>query len=765
MVKTFKKIILSLVFVLVTLTLFTYKVVNAEEISSGEVEMLHELDATTNFFTQVEDKTQIEIVDRREKMLLDSYKLAASNDNLELYFKKSNCSIAVYDKVNGYTWYSNYQYDPDDAEGKKQYENLEALSKSKIESGVTIEFYNVDTKGDIKEAEVSYTLKKNGSLNYSSAENGFDLEISFENYGISFNVEVRIDGSKLKVNVPYESIKEVPVGTLQPKEYKLKSIILFPYFGSQNYKINGYSFIPDGSGALVRYTEYVSSSYYSSKIYGSDYSFTNASTNTYIKDSGVLSLPIYGVNHGYNQAAFLCEVNDGVGSSELLSYPYMYSRIPYNTTFFKYYARDTFDVKLSTNTMKLLNEDPYPTDYSLTYSFLENDKANYVGMAETYRESLGLSDINIKNKDIPLRLELLGIDYKPGLFGKNYVTMTTYNDALDIVTDLERNSIKNFSLTYLGWNRGGYFTKSALNARTALLLGGKSKLMKFSNYIKDRGYSVDYTINPVISSGYGTTNKTVKKIGLSPFEVTQKSSIEQLGYYVAPTEIASLVLKRDGRYNNLGIDSFNIANINAAYSYRYKSIATYRSEMINQVVNEMNKLAGYKLSTERPNSYLLPYVRNYYDAFYESNKYVYETDSIPFMSILLGGSVNQFFPNINYISNYELAVLRMIEYNIYPSFLITKEEAYDLRYTNYEYLNSTQYDLWKSLIVSMYSDTNNALKYVIGAKMIHHEYLLAGVAKCEYSNGVTIYINYNNRNVSCDNISLAPYSYYVKGGN
>ena len=56
------------------------------------------------------------------------------------------------------------------------------------------------------------------------------------------------------VDVPAESIKEVEVGKLSPKLYLLKSITIFPYFGSQNYKINGYSFIPDGSGALIRYT-------------------------------------------------------------------------------------------------------------------------------------------------------------------------------------------------------------------------------------------------------------------------------------------------------------------------------------------------------------------------------------------------------------------------------------------------------------------------------------------------------------------------------
>ena len=781
MVKTLKKICLSLSFFLLMFATFSLRV-NAD--TSGSVELLHELEPTSNFFTQVEDKTPIEIVDKRESLLLNGYAKAIENDELIVYYKSITCGIAVYDKTSGYTWFSTY-------------ENIDSFKptaavRAKIESGVSIEYYVVDTKGEIQSAQLSYrTVVNNKRVGSSKMEivdaNNFFIDVSMmiketktkvktTRNTISFRVEISISGNKLLINVPYSSIKEDEDVEITgedtgmninqvPTDYRLKSITLFPYLGSQNYEINGYSFIPDGSGALIRYNKNASSTAYIKKLYGNDYSFTDYSSSTYIKDNGDLSLPIYGVNHGYNQASFLCEVKNGYGSIELHSYPYNYSQIPVNTTFFKYYVRDTFTVNLSQKTVTFLSEDPYPSDYSLAYSFLNGEDANYVGMANCYRESLGLDDVTNNNSDIPLRLEVLGIDYKPGLFGKNYVEMTKYLEALEMVQDLEKSGVNNFNLTYLGWNRGGYFNKGGTTARSALLLGGKNKLLKLSSYLKDKGYIIDYTINPYISSSYGFGNKTVKKIGLSPFEVTQKSSIEQVGYYILPTELSSIITSKDKRYQSLGIDSFNLSNINVSYSYRYKSNAVYRTQMIDEVTEEIKKLSSYKISAEKPNSYLLPYVSNYYDAFYESNKFIYETDSIPFMSILLSGSVSQYIPNINYISDYELAVLRMIEYNIYPSFIVTKEEAYKLRYTNYEYLNSTEYSLWKDLMVKMYSDANNALKNVIGARITSHSYVASGVARTGYSNGVVIYVNYNNKDVNVDGISLAPYSYLVKGGN
>ena len=774
-IKIIKKISLSLIMVcLLVLTL----TINIGADTIGKVDLLHELEPTSNFFTQVEDTREVEIIDKRDSLLLEGYKKAIENNQLIVYYQSKTCGIAVYDKINGYTWYSTYD--------NMASETLTAAVKTKIESGVTIEYYVVDTKSEIQSKELSYGTRVKNKLVGSSTmkvvdpKKSFEIDVSFtanetknSKYVISFKVVVSIEDDKLLVSVPYESIneEEIKLGSSDtglnqvPTVYRLKSITLFPYFGSENYKINGYSFIPDGSGALIRYNQNESSTAYIKKLYGNDYSFTDYSNTSYIKDNGCLSLPIFGVNHGYNQASFLCEATSGVGAIELHSYPYKYSLVPVNTTFFKYSVRDTFTVNLSQGTMYLLNEDPYPSDFSLSYTFLRGDKANYVGMAEAYRESLGLDDLNSNRSDIPLRLEILGIDYKPGLFGKKYVEMTSYLDALEIVKDLESSGVNDFNITYLGWNRGGYFNKGATNVRTALALGGKNKLSILQSYLEEQGYEIDYTVNPYVSSNYGFGNKTVKKIGLSPFEVTQKSSMEQIGYYILPTELTSTINGNLRRYQKLGIDSLNLTNINVAYSYRYKSNATYRTQMIEQVVDEISELTDFSLSTEKPNSYLLPYVTNYYDAFYESNKFIYETDSIPFMSLLLGGSVNQFLPNINYISDYELAILRMIEYNIYPSFIITKEEAYKLRYTNYEYLNSTEYSLWKDLIVRMYSETNNALKNVIDAKMISHSYLQSGVCKCGYDNGIIIYINYNNKNINCDGVSLAPYSYLVKGGN
>ena len=226
MVKIIKKINLSLIVLVLVYLLLPFKV-NAD--SSGNVDILHNVDATSNFFTQVEDKTQIEIVDKRDSLLINGYIKACENEYLEVYFKSATFGLAVYDKINEYTWFSTYE--------KVETMGFTPAVQAKIESGIVLEYYLVDSKGAIKDAEIYYSAKEKGSSIGSCSkpkllDNGFDVDVTFKSYGISFKVELRIDRDKLQLNVPYESIKEQTVGTLNPKDYKLKSISLFPYLGS-----------------------------------------------------------------------------------------------------------------------------------------------------------------------------------------------------------------------------------------------------------------------------------------------------------------------------------------------------------------------------------------------------------------------------------------------------------------------------------------------------------------------------------------------------
>ena len=203
----------------------------------------------------------------------------------------------------------------------------------------------------------------------------------------------------------------------------------------------------------------------------------------------------------------------------------------------------------------------------------------------------------------------------------------------------------------------------------------------------------------------------------------------------------------------------------AAFSYRYKDQTVYREQMIAKILEGLTALTGeFTVSTANPNDYLLAYLVNYYDAPFQASGFLYETDSVPFLSILLSGHVQMFAPDVNFLSDYRLAALRMIEYNLYPSFIVTAAPAHRLRYTNFEHLLSTEYRLWEEIIVETYATVNGALGAVHGKEIIDHYYPAPGVARIAYAGGTVIYVNYGASAYDSGDGIVSAGGYLVTGG-
>ncbi len=739
-------------------------------------------DVNSNFFTQVDSKEEMDLPEeiRKQNEFLEThnykvsnqvssskvgYELVAETNDLALYLYSDTIAIAIVDKATGYTWFSNY-YDQDTL-------GLTSANIATVESGVSIEYYNSHSAIVNGNNRLAFTEGKRVNLNLvlntvtyadyklDNKTVGFIASVNFVNVGISFDVEVYLDNNQLVVNVPHTSVVEVASGTNGSERNLLRTISLFPYLGSQNYEVNGYSFLPDGSGSLVRYTEEVGTSSFVRAIYGNDYGYyTDPDNEDHLTDPYNLSLPIYGISHGYHQQAILAQVTSGFGQAELHSYPYMYSGVPLDRTYFKFLMRHDTYFQLSSGPVMIINEKVYQNDCTVVYDFLSNDDANYVGMAETYRETLNVT-LKEESDTIPLHLDVLAMDYKPGLFGKNYVKLTTHEQVEEIATDLLSKDINNVSINYFGSNKEGYFTKTSNLSSYSTAVGNIKSLTNLNTFLSENNYELSLGFNPVVTTEYGFLSDAVKKPNYEPFAVDVASSIKMDGYYNDPTVLSKNVNKVISSVSKTNIDLFTIYDISKSYSYLDNKNYS-KEEMILQVVSQLNSINVDKINAHTPNDYLLEFVNSYLDTPYESSKFSFQTDSVPFISILLSGYMDLFISNINYISNYDLMNLRMVEYNLYPSFVVTKAASFNLRYTNFEYLNSTEYALWSSLIDDTYHTINDALDSVYNSTIIGHSYIAPGVAEVVYSNNTTIYINYTNQDYIYNNKTIGNMNYLVE---
>ena len=103
-------------------------------------------------------------------------------------------------------------------------------------------------------------------------------------------LEYSIDNEGLQVRLPTNGIR-FDEGT-----YQLNSITVLPYFGAGSSNYEGYIFIPDGSGSLIRFEDVIGQSVnISGKLYGQDYAFHNVSG----AHQQVMRMPVYGIMEQY----------------------------------------------------------------------------------------------------------------------------------------------------------------------------------------------------------------------------------------------------------------------------------------------------------------------------------------------------------------------------------------------------------------------------------------------------------------------------------
>jgi len=101
-------------------------------------------------------------------------------------------------------------------------------------------------------------------------------------------------------------------------------------------------------------------------------------------------------------------------------------------------------------------------------------------------------------------------------------------------------------------------------------------------------------------------------------------------------------------------------------------------------------------------------------------------------------------PLLNYSPDIEEESLRMIEYGVYPSFLLTAQAPYLLIDTPSKNIISSKYDDLKESMIELYKKVNNALKYVKNQRIVSREVLSDKIVKVGYSNGVSIIVNYTD---------------------
>ena len=180
------------------------------------------------------------------------------------------------------------------------------------------------------------------------------------------------------------------------------------------------------------------------------------------------------------------------------------------------------------------------------------------------------------------------------------------------------------------------------------------------------------------------------------------------------------------------------------------SSLTDAEELIRNAVAAAGE--NMKINLVNPNQYLWEYTDRYLQAPVGTSQYVFETDSVPFLQMVLHGTMEVYGPYSNFSFYTDSDILRMIDYNISPSFIFTKEPSYLLADTVSSDMYSTEYEQYRNLAKKVYDGVNSVLSQIRGYEWTGREVPESGVIVNTYvKNGAKaqVIINYTDSDVNC----------------
>jgi hypothetical protein len=691
----------------------------------------------------------------------DEYVKIAENNELTLYLNKSNLAIKVMDNQTGYTW-SSIIDELVPKENNKSWANF-------MSSGISIEYFENDKPNPDRTDLIS---EKKKTVQVIEDENGFTANIYLDKLEIGFQLKIKIENNNLVVNIPNESI-------IEGSNKKLASIYVYPLLGAtRKDEIKGYLFVPDGAGALIRFKDNQNkySLPYETKIYGLNEAIDKPLNEKTMKEPYNINFPVFGVYHDVKHGqSILGIIENGQYNAKILGYPNGVTT-QYNWVTAKFLFRETYlqPTSRSMEGMIISESIKNDEDIQVRYVFKHGEDANYIGMAKTYQKYLVDHGVLKKKeeftKDIPLRVDFLGAESKNALFFKKVVPMTTVADVKNIVKDLKSNGIEEMLVVYRGWNKGGFSGQNPYGIAFEEELGSKKDFQSLIETFKVSGIPLyfydNYTLGFDESDRFTAREDAAVRIDKTIFEKKTFRDVYDHYFYLSSEKTKEIMNENISRYEDQKIENIALDGIsNVLYSEKVEDQVLSRAAHAEVYTNEIAKVEEslHSVAMYRPNDYMLQFTDSYLEVPMYSSQYIYLDETVPFVQIVLRGYVDYYASYSNFFANQSKETLKLIEYGAFPSYFLTKEQSYKLKYTNSNHLFTSAYSDWKNRILATYEKLNDVLLEVQGASIEDRVILAKDVVKVSYSNNVDIIVNYTNRNYEYQGVTVPAKGFQIVG--
>jgi len=695
------------------------------------------------------------------------YRLITKNNDLAVYFNEKDCSLIIKNEKSRSMWTSF-------VENKNPgYIDANVFWQSQMQSLLTFSYY--DKNNNIGSNINTSLAAQKKQVVYRYEDNSIEINFHFPDLELGFSVELKLQENRLSFSIPFSSVYEN--GT-----YGLVAVQPLPFLGAADETDKGYFVLPDGSGALYRFKNTLGN--YSSeygRIIKHVYSPEEVSIQKYAENDTEnyknVFIPAFGVKK--NQNAFTSLVTQGQENTSI-NFAQSGFAINLNRVSFELHYRHRYELFLSeigvqgrsTAEIKPTRFDLnlIPGDRTVQYFFLDSDDADYSGMARTLRKFYIDTDVLPKNnlsQKIPLSLSLLGGVTEQRLFMDKYVSMTTFNQASNIIHEFLDAGVKSLFVNILGWTRGGYGTWPK-NWPPSRYLGGGKGLKNLSSITQEKDVSIFLQANFVdalkINRGFNIREDTVKQGNtLSVTDVLKEQYI--LNPHFAKEELYSFIKNISENSTVSGVTFEQIGrklyqDYHGSYPHHRRDTLETWKTMAEKSSEILGSAALYGGMIE-----LLKYADILYEIPMEGSNYITLDSEIPFYQMVIHGSVYYTSVPGNLFYDNKKQFLRWIEYGNIPNYILTYKSSELLRDTDFNHLFTSHYKDWVQPISEVWNEFNNNFASFYNLPMIDHQYIDDNVVRITFENGTMVYLNYRDQEFKKDSVEIAPMDYAIKMGN
>lgn len=593
-------------------------------------------------------------------------------------------------------------------------------------------------------------------------------------------LEYTIENDGLSVRLPANGIR------FDESIYSLSTVSLLPYMGAANVKggnettagcyNKGYTFIPDGSGAIIRYKDIEhDDNVISGQVYGPDYAYITVSGGQFHHEEA-MRFPVFGnvIDSSYSGGkagqvtrnnAFVAIITEGDSMAQIVA-ENNGSRHAYCTAYAKFTPRpsDTYkladavsDANVSEHTV--VSKRKYAGSYVIKYKLLseehedesKNYECSYVGMAKAYRDYLTKNKILVKDtdkdvkKDIPLFIEAFGSIKAKSTFLSFPVTvdkeLTTFENVMTIYDELSDNdtfNINNIKFKLTGFANGGLDSTYPAKVDWVSALGGTSGFKKLKNYAEEKGFSIypdfdfAYAATTALFDGFSEKDDAIKTIdsrytSRKYYDSATQTLEDDYAKAISPSRYGYFGDEFTESYSDYNVNSVSVSTLGTTLNSDFDKKDPYNREDSKQFTTELlSKLKESfgDIMTDGGNAYSLPYVNNIIGLSVDSSNYLKASQTVPFAGFVLHGFVNFTGNALNMEGDIDSSILKAIENGASIYFTLSYQNVNELKESEtYNKYYSVDYAAWKDEVIKDYNIVNDALKDVQTSLLDGHEFL------------------------------------------